>query len=148
MYLPRIYPLHREAVALPVVLVFLVRLRHASGVSPMHRNEVIEGNPECPFPMIPPATTPSISKLPLELLDEIARYAASGTQLSLSRVSKSFHSLSIRYLYRRILLISLDSVLRCCQTLSAKPSVAQTVRYLEITPEYASFISQLVGTLK
>ncbi|RDB16578.1 hypothetical protein Hypma_002742 [Hypsizygus marmoreus] len=76
---------------------------------------------------------PSVFSLPLELLEEIADEVHLDTQLSLCRVSKLFHSLTIRSVYRVIFLDSPALVVACCRTLASNRTAALSVRQLAIT---------------
>lgn len=80
----------------------------------------------------------SIFTLPLELLEEIADIVHTDAQLSLCRVSKLFHSLTIRSIYRDISLDSPSVVVACCRTLAFNQNAALAVRQFCITYTYDS----------
>lgn len=74
-----------------------------------------------------------ILQLPLEILEVFIALASVSSQLSLACVSKVFHSLALRSLYRDIALYSPNAVVTCCRTIAAKPTAATSVRSLLIT---------------
>ncbi|TFK37845.1 hypothetical protein BDQ12DRAFT_723920 [Crucibulum laeve] len=78
-------------------------------------------------------TQSPILRLPLEVLQIIIDLAPTVSQLSLSLLSKIFHSLSIRSLYTRISLHQSSSVIAFCRTLVSNSHAANAVRYLSIT---------------
>lgn len=70
--------------------------------------------------------------LPLEILEACISASNTTTWLSLASVSKIFHSLTIRSLYRDISLGSPSSVIACCRTLSSNSTASSSVRTLLI----------------
>ncbi|KAF8066506.1 hypothetical protein FPV67DRAFT_1190596 [Lyophyllum atratum] len=99
----------------------------------------------------------SVLNLPLELLTEIADIIDLDTQLSLCRVSKLFHSLTVASVYRVICLYTPSSVVACCSTLARRKEAAAAVRQFSIiyTPAepasshyFASFYSILGSALE
>lgn len=76
---------------------------------------------------------PYILNLPVEVLEEIAGVVNIDTRLSLCRVSKLFHSFTIRSLYRDISLVNPSALVACCHVLSSNLSAAVAVRTFSIT---------------
>jgi len=99
---------------------------------------------------------PCVFSLPLELLEEIADIVDVDTQLSLCRVSKLFHSLTVASVYRVICLDSPSLVVACCRTLARRGDAAAAVRQFSIsyTPtdppscHFASFYSTIQSALE
>ncbi|KAF8148041.1 hypothetical protein B0H34DRAFT_833832 [Crassisporium funariophilum] len=93
-------------------------------------------------------SAPPIVRLPLEILDIFISRSSQTSQLSLSHVSKLFHSLAIRWLYHDISLNSPKVVIECCRTLVARPDTAAAVRYFSIeytlSPPFSSHPSTIV----
>ncbi|KAH9476335.1 hypothetical protein JR316_0011910 [Psilocybe cubensis] len=81
---------------------------------------------------------PSIVRLPLEVLEVFIDFSSVSTQLSISRVSRLFNSLTLRALYRNISLYSPAVVVACCQTLASNRNAATTVRSFLITYNHYS----------
>jgi len=75
----------------------------------------------------------AIVRLPLEVLEVIINFSLLETRLAISRISKLFHSLTLRTLYREISLRSPRMVINCCRTLASNTGAAATVRSLSIT---------------
>jgi F-box-like len=76
---------------------------------------------------------PYILHLPVEVLQEIADVVNLDTQLSLCRVSKLFHSFTIRSLYRDISLVNPSALVACCHVLASNMNAAAVVRTFSIT---------------
>jgi len=100
---------------------------------------------------------PSVFSLPVELMEEIADIVDLDTQLSLCRVSKLFHSLTVTCVYRVICLDKPSSVVACCRTLACSWEAAVAVRQFSViyTPAeppsmhyFASFYSTLRSALE
>ncbi|PPQ85896.1 hypothetical protein CVT25_015835 [Psilocybe cyanescens] len=81
---------------------------------------------------------PSIVRLPLEVLEVFIDFSSVSTQLSISRVSRLFNSLTLRALYRNISLYSPAVVVACCQTLASNRNAATTVRSFVISYNHYS----------
>jgi hypothetical protein len=81
----------------------------------------------------------SIVRLPLEVLEVIIEFAALDAQLCISRVSKLFHSLTLRALYRNLALRSPRAVVACCRTLVSNRRTTATVRSFVINYAYVSY---------
>jgi len=82
----------------------------------------------------------SIVRLPLEVLEVIIEFAPVDAQLRVSRLSKLFHSLTLRALYRNLSLRSPRAVVACCRTLVSNRRAAATVRSFVIHYAYVSYI--------
>ncbi|KAG8760991.1 hypothetical protein FRC11_014616 [Ceratobasidium sp. 423] len=67
-------------------------------------------------------------RLPIELFDLVAQYAAASTQANLSAVSRGVYFVSIRALYASISHMSTPRTTRCLLTLSTNPETARLVR--------------------
>ncbi|KAF8964506.1 hypothetical protein BDZ97DRAFT_1815441 [Flammula alnicola] len=88
----------------------------------------------------------SIVRLPLEVLEVFIQYSPVSSQLATSRVSKLFHSLTIRPLYRDISLCSPRVVVACCRTLISNNTAAKTVRSFSINyTHYSSSSNSLLS---
>lgn len=87
-----------------------------------------------------------IVQLPLEVLEVFIQYSSISTQLAISRVSKFFHDLTLRLLYRHISLCSPTTVVACCKTLMSNPSAARAVRTLMISYTYVYCLSDMFNT--
>ncbi|PPQ64965.1 hypothetical protein CVT24_008153 [Panaeolus cyanescens] len=72
--------------------------------------------------------SPPITRLPFEILEAFIELSGVSTQLSLARVSRLFHSLTLRSLYCDISLHSPHVVVSCCRTLISRPGAAALVR--------------------
>lgn len=81
----------------------------------------------------------SIVRLPLEILEVITEFSAMDAQLCISRVSKLFHSITLRALYRNLSLRSPRAVVGCCRTLVSNGRTTATVRSFVIN--YAHYPS-------
>lgn len=79
-------------------------------------------------PMNLEGESPPITRLPLEILEAFIELSGISSQLSLARVSKLFHSLTLRSLYCDISLHSPHVAVACCRTLISKPGTAALVR--------------------
>ncbi|THU98773.1 hypothetical protein K435DRAFT_856321 [Dendrothele bispora CBS 962.96] len=79
------------------------------------------------------AYKPVAYRLPQELWGEIIASCPVPDQLSLSLVNKSLQLLSIRYVYRTVVLESPRSVVTFCRTVTNKKSIAPWVKSLEIS---------------
>lgn len=100
---------------------------------------------------------PPVFSLPVEVLEGIADIVDLDTQLSLCRVSKLFHSLTVTSVYRVICLDTVSSLVACCRTLARSREAAAAVRQFSVmyTPAepltkhyFASFYSTLRSALE
>ncbi|KDR79497.1 hypothetical protein GALMADRAFT_1243212 [Galerina marginata CBS 339.88] len=96
---------------------------------------------------------PSIVRLPLEVLEVFVDFSSISAQLSISRVSRLFYSLTLRALYRDISLGTPSSVVACCRTLTSNPNAASTVRsflvnYAYYSPASNSFLAAYYSLIK
>ncbi|CAA7270516.1 unnamed protein product [Cyclocybe aegerita] len=76
---------------------------------------------------------PPIVRLPLEVLEVFVELSPVAAKLAISRVSRLFHSLTLRSLYRDISLCSPRLVIGCCRTLTSNRNAASTVRSISIS---------------
>ncbi|KAJ7481897.1 hypothetical protein FB451DRAFT_1556069 [Mycena latifolia] len=72
----------------------------------------------------------TINHFAAEILFEIASNTTSAEQISLSTVSRTFNSIAIKFMYRRIELTSFRRIVRCCTTLAKNSEAALSVRTL------------------
>jgi hypothetical protein len=86
------------------------------------------------------ASSSTIARFPLEVLEIFVQYSTLPSQMAIAQVSKTFHSLALRSLYRNISLFSYSAVLACCQTLKANHSAARAVRSFMISYTYVFII--------
>ncbi|KDQ56191.1 hypothetical protein JAAARDRAFT_59568 [Jaapia argillacea MUCL 33604] len=98
-------------------------------------------------------TSVSLTRLPVELLDQIFRSTSQSAQHSLCTVSKTFNSISTRVLYEDIVLQSSQQIVSCCRTLAAKSSMAKHVKKLtcisdrDTSPRFHAYYNLLLSAL-
>ena len=73
-----------------------------------------------------------VSRLPIEVLDEIFSYAKPSALARAALVCHSFEGVATRLLYRHIPALSLSPTMRCLETLVSKPYLAAHTRTWEI----------------
>jgi hypothetical protein len=73
-----------------------------------------------------------VSRLPVEVLDEIFSYARTPTLARLALVCHTFHGEATRLLYRHVPSLSLSLTTRCFETLASNPSLAAHTRTCSI----------------
>ncbi|KAF8218072.1 hypothetical protein K438DRAFT_2038688 [Mycena galopus ATCC 62051] len=73
-----------------------------------------------------------LSSLPNELIHAIAGDCNVADLLALCRTSRRIHVICLRWIYRTVTLLSIDQVVKCCQTIILRPQVAESVRSFQI----------------
>lgn len=101
---------------------------------------VFRGHPCDRISLMTPKDASSIVRLPLEILEVIIELVPVAAQLCISRLSKLFHSLTLRTLYRNLSLRSPRVVVACCRTLLSNKRTAATVRSFVINYSYVCSI--------
>ncbi|KAJ7458084.1 hypothetical protein FB451DRAFT_584802 [Mycena latifolia] len=74
----------------------------------------------------------SLSGLPVEVLGIILEFATASTLVSLCQTNQRIHAACLRYIYRTVELVSLTSIVKCCQTFIANTSYALEVRTFKL----------------
>ncbi|KAJ7751507.1 hypothetical protein DFH07DRAFT_525752 [Mycena maculata] len=74
----------------------------------------------------------SLASIPIELIDEIARYPPHGDLLAFCRVNRLVNSVCLRWIYRTVVLESSVLAVHCFRTLISNIQCAQAVRNLII----------------
>ncbi|KAK7032706.1 F-box domain-containing protein [Favolaschia claudopus] len=95
-----------------------------------------------------------IRSLALETLEEIIAFMPPETHLALCLVSKLLYGLSVRSIYRDVLLRSPSAVVKCCRTVAKNRLVASAVRRFKIlytpsdAPRFSSYYSVIEQALQ
>lgn len=75
---------------------------------------------------------PPPSNVPVEIIYHIFENLAPSSLASAAQANSSLQVLSEKFIYKDLQLTSVPQAIQCCQTLLAKPSIAQAVRHFTL----------------